>query len=194
MKRIVFMAIFLAACQTEAPPVGIMPDGTALEVPIGEVENPPLMGDITGTLGANPVHWQSFDFSLGAYDASAWAGDRDGGTMFMIGGYPPGKPHDDANRLRIETRYARPFDRLAALPLGPAAAKVTVYLTEDSDGPRLEGEAALTVVTAAPPPPEGYALGHATGSVTAKLCPVAGAEGACQDIDLRFDTEVQFGG
>ena len=34
---------------------------------------PPKMGEITGTLGGKPVAWETFDYSIGAFDASAQA-------------------------------------------------------------------------------------------------------------------------
>ncbi len=170
-------AVALAACV-----------GGAEDMPAGY---PPKMGDMTGTMGGAPVAWETFDFSVGAYDASAWA-DADWETKVVMAhlmGYPPGKPKEMTGRVFVEGTFGK------ALRTGTATAVVVSVLKDkDFDGPRLssDGQKASLVIDSIGPKVEQSYSRRVTGTVKARLCPVDWPGQACQDLSLRFDTDMQM--
>lgn len=152
---------------------------------------PPKMGEISGTLGGKPVAWETYDFSIGAFDASAWA-ESDWNSHVVSAhliGYMPGKPQANRMRLRVDGTFG------AVLHPGKAEAPVTVALVRgaDFDGPRLssEGQSAEFVIDSiGPKVPDSYSR-HVTGHVTARLCPVNWPFRNCQDIRVSFETDMQ---
>lgn len=152
---------------------------------------PPKMGEISGTLGDKPVAWETFDFSIGAFDASAWA-DADWTTKAVTAhlmGYAPGKPDEMAFRILIKGGFG------AALRTGAADAPVTVAILggKDIDGPRLTSDgqqAELVIDSIGPKVADSYSR-RVMGHVTARLCPKGWLFRKCQDLSVRFDTEMQ---
>lgn len=170
-------ALALAACV-----------GGAEEMPAGD---PPKMGDMTGTMGGTPVAWETFDFSVGAYDASAWA-DADWETKVVMAhlmGYSPGKPKEMTGRVFVEGTFG------TALRTGAATAVViSVLKGQDFDGPRLSSDgqqASFVIESIGPKVAQSYSR-RVTGRVEARLCPVDWPGQACQDVSLRFDTDMQM--
>lgn len=183
MKLAILALVALAACVPPGPEV----KGVVLEP---EAEAPPKMGDVTGVLGGVPVAWETYDFSVGAFDASAWIDAYDGPSKWHLVGYPVGQPQADAGKLWVLGDFAaKPVVGLLR------GAEVKIVQGSDRDGAALssEGQTAEVTITALTLP-EGSGYGHATGTVTARLCPVRGAKGACSDISLRFDSEIQVSG
>lgn len=171
---------------------------TGIEMPLTREDlppgYPPKMGEITGTLGGKPVAWETFDYSIGAFDASAQA-RADWNTRVIslsLMGMKPGKPDDDRQRIWIEAEFG------TTLQLGPSlgAAKVRLLRGKDIEGPRLVSEGATAEVvldSIGPKMADSYSR-HMTGHVSARLCPVGWLFRKCQDVTLRFDTDVQIDG
>jgi hypothetical protein len=150
---------------------------------------PPKMGEIAGTLGKQAVAWETYDFSVGAFDASAWIGRFDGVYRVSLLGYPPGNPKARAGRLLIRATYTD-------LPVAgaiPTSVQIEISDTENLDkGPRLSSkgrgaEVALTAISR-----EDYAYGRIAGKATARLCPVGGKDGGCHVITVTFDSQLQY--
>lgn len=153
---------------------------------------PPKMGEISGTMGGKPVAWETFDFSIGAFDASAWA-DSDWETKEVsahLMGYRPGLPDDMRGRIFIEGDFGK------TLRTGAALNPVVEYLRGDAiDGPRLSsaGQTVEFVIDSIGPKVEDSYSRRVTGHVTARLCPVDWPLKSCKDITLSFDTDMQLG-
>lgn len=154
---------------------------------------PPRMGEITGTLGGKDVTWETFDFSVGAFDASAQA-TRDGEsgevTLRLIG-HRPGAP--DSRRMRAVIRGS--FG--ASLRLGAARdPEIAIYRGAEWDGPRLtsEGQTVELVIDSIGPEVSDSYSRRVTGHASARLCPKAWLLKSCQEVVLRFDTDVQIDG
>lgn len=178
--RVAVLTLFLAGCvaaQTN-------PDEPVVVYPDGGPGYPPKMGDVTGTLGGTAVAWETFDFSIGAFDASAWVEHFDGPYRLHLNGYPPGNPNAKSDRLRVTGTFAG----------SPAAGTLqAVEIVTGADGTfRVE---AATLVVESIDAPEGSGYGSASGRITASLCPANPAVKApCQLLDARFATSVQFNG
>lgn len=153
---------------------------------------PPKLGAVSGKLGSTAVAWEFFDFSIGAFDASAWV-DRDWKSKvvsFHLMGYAPGQPKDKRFRLRVSSDFGQVFHTGAA-----EAPLVEVLRGDDVEGPRLtsRGQRAAVVIDSIGALPENSYLRPVTGHIDARLCPQDWLFKACHDISLRFDTKVQMG-
>lgn len=154
---------------------------------------PPLLGGASGHLGTKAVSWEFFDFSIGAFDASAWV-DQDWNTKevaFHLMGYRPGEPDNMTFRLLVEGGFGPTLRTGAA----DAPVRVSVLRGKKIDGAQLssDGQRAEVVIETIGPKQDNSYLRHVTGHVTARLCPKDWLFKSCQDIDLRFDTDVQMG-
>ena len=152
---------------------------------------PPKMGDLTGTLGGVPVAWETFDFSIGAFDASAWAGtDYESGIVSAhLMAYAPGEPDTMAGRIMAVADFGR------ALKTGKGRNITVAILQGDHiDGPRLssEGQKALFVIDSIGPAVENSYSRRVTGHIETSLCPIDWEGQVCQDLVLSFDTDMQM--
>ncbi len=169
--------------------VGPVAAQTADGVPEGY---PPVMGDVTATLGDRALTWQTYDFSIGAFDASAWVSDEDDNITLRIMAYPEGQPEKMEDRLRI----------VAEFPLfpSPGAHSDTVLIEilgeEQIDGRKLTSGTKPVTFTLDEFTRHSYAYGHTSGSFEATLClkrtKAAPVSRKCQKITGRFDTDIQF--
>lgn len=153
---------------------------------------PPLLGVANGTLGDDPVAWEFFDFSIGAFDASAWV-DSDWTTKvvsFHLIGYVPKEPEEMRFRLKVSGDFGKTFHTGAA-----KAPLVEVLKGDDIEGPRLtsEGQRAEIVIESIGPKGEDSYLRHVTGRISARVCPKDWLFRSCKDIALTFETDVQMG-
>lgn len=169
---------------------GVASAQVALEIP---EETPPKLGAAEGILGGKRVMWEFFDFSVGAFDASAWV-DNDWTTKvvtFHLVGYAPNEPRERRFRLHVEGDFGMVFHTGAA----EAPVVVEVLKGADFDGPRLtsEGHPAEVVIESIGPKEENSYLRHVTGRISARVCPKDWLFRSCKDISLRFDTDVQMG-
>jgi hypothetical protein len=169
-----------AVAQEEAQPVPVeemLPEGY-----------PPKIGEVMAQLDGAPIFWETYDFSIGAFDASAFFGGEKAAPVFHLTGYPPGRPDVMDNRLRLEGR--------GAPAAGVLAGAVVELIDEDPEGPRLcsAGQAADVVLDRVSRLNSGY--GHATGHFSARLCPLgtttAKVTQVCQQISGRFETDFQY--
>lgn len=187
-------ALLLAAC------VGGAPRGAGEETGPGY---PPRMGVVEASLGGRAARYETFDFSVGAFDASAQfrnepAADgtitSGGRVRLVLWAYPDGDPKARKGILAIAAVFP-------GLPAGAARSRdVTVELRTDGDsgGRRLlsKGPARLELLSITRDADQGGAYGRGTGRVSATLCEAVGDAlvpgGACQDFSARFDTALQF--
>lgn len=180
MRAVAAAALVLAVWAQGAVAQEGLPDGY-----------PPKMGEISGTFGGKPVAWETFDFSVGAFDASAWA-DRDWETrqvMAHLMGYEPGKPDEMTDRLFVEGDFGK------ALRTGRAqGAVVLIVQGQDLDGPRLssEGRRSRFWIDSIGPKVEDSYSRRVTGRLEARVCPVNWPGQGCRDLVLRFDTDMQM--
>lgn len=152
---------------------------------------PPKMGEVSGEMGGKPVAWETFDFSIGAFDASAWASkDFETKRIFAhLNGYVPGEPDNLAGRIMAQARFGK------VLRTGKGKQPlVEVLQGEDREGPRLssKGQSAQFVIESIGPKGENSYSRRVTGHIEARLCPIDWAEMTCQPITLRFDTDMQM--
>ncbi len=184
MLRPALVALILSALPAMAEDVAVYdPD-----LPEGY---PPKMGEVAGTLGGDAVRWETFDFSIGAFDASAWVGagyDAPLMTLHLMA-YPPGEPDTMAGRVYAEAEFG------AALHVGDGTkVAVSIMKADDIDGARLssEGQTAVLVIDSIGPAREDSYNRRMTGRIEAQLCPVDWPGQDCQDLVLNFDTDVQL--
>jgi len=172
------------AAMAQTDPVPMMP-----EVPD---DYPPVMGAVTATVGGRALTWQTYDFSIGAFDASAWVGDTDDNVTLHIMAYPEGQPEKMEDRLHIVAEFG-----LFPSPGGPADTVLIEVLGEkDIDGRKLTSGTTPVVFTLEEFTRSSYAYGHARGRFEATLClkrsKTAQVSRKCQQIRGRFDTDIQF--
>jgi hypothetical protein len=154
---------------------------------------PPKMGEISGTLGGKAVAWETFDFSIGAFDASAQA-TQDGASgevTLRLVGHRPGEPDNRQMRATIEGSFGP-----ALRPGAAADVEIAIYRGADWDGPRLTSagqNAELVIDSIGPKVADSYSR-RVTGHASARLCPKNWLLKSCQDVVLRFDTDVQIDG
>ena len=152
---------------------------------------PPKMGDVWGAFGDQGVAWETFDFSIGAFDASAWVGagyEAPVMTLHLMA-YPPGEPDTMAGRVYAEAEFG------AALHVGAGTeVAVSIMKADDIDGARLssEGQTAVLVIESIGPDREDSYSRRVTGTIEARLCPIDWDGQECQDLSLAFDTDVQM--
>ena len=182
--RLSFAALLLAALPAFAEDIVVYDP----ELPEGY---PPKMGDVMGALGGEAVAWETFDFSIGAFDASAWigAGYETPEMTFHLMAYAPGEPDTMAGRFYAEASFG------AELHVGEGeAVTVSIMKGDDIDGPRLssEGQTAVLVIDSIGPYRENSYNRRVTGHIEAQLCPIDWKRQSCQDLVLTFDTDMQL--
>ncbi len=193
---------FLAVCALALLPAACVDSarGTGEETGPGY---PPRMGMVEASLGGKAAYFETFDFSLGAFDASAQFRSEltaDGKTTaggrvrLVLQAYPDGDPNARKGILTVEAVFPK-------LPAGAARSReVTVKLDIDGDdGTRRwlsKGPARLELLSVSRKTDGGGAYGRGTGRVSAMLCEAMDETfvpgGACQDFSARFDTSVQY--
>ena len=177
--RAVVIALLLAGCvqaQTSGPPVPDPGPGY-----------PPKMGEVTGQLGGQAMAWDTYDFSVGAFDGSASVDHFDGPYRLRITGYPPGQPESKVDRLNVTGTFA-------GKPATGALRAVEVAIGTEGNGgaPGSQAQGATLVVERIEAP-VGGGYGTASGRITAAVCPSNPAIMApCRLFEARFATRVQF--
>ena len=151
---------------------------------------PPKIGDIKVVLNGKTAAWETYDFSLGAFDASAqFTGAKTTPTFRMLG-FPPGNPKAEVNRITMKGNGP---------VTGGAMTDVLIEIVAgvNWDGLRLSssGQSATLVLDKVTTKEPGY--GHVTGHFTAHLCRAMGQPARvdgryCQDMTGRFETDLQF--
>ena len=178
--RVPALMLLLAGCvpaQVAEPDAGVV-------TPDPDPGYPPKMGDVTGQLGGTAVAWETFDFSIGAFDASAWVDHFDGPYRLHLYGHTPGDPRSDADLLRVTGSFA-------GGPAKGALRAVEITIGEDAGWTAQSPTMVVERIDA----PGGSGYGSASGRITASLCPANPAiKAPCRLFDARFATRVQFNG
>lgn len=159
---------------------------------------PPKMGTVTLTGPEGTQTFTTYDFSIGAFDASAWFDTQGEAPHFTLTAYPDGNPDAEAGKFWLTTA----FDAAPESGSKGRYTLVEIPATQDREGPRLSSAARKASVTIDsftkedPGNTSGY--GHVTGHFAARLCQVDHAPavrmsgGPCQDVTGTFDTQVQY--
>lgn len=161
---------------------------------------PPAMGGVVLTEAGTDTTLTTFDFSIGAFDASAFfLKMEEAEPTFFLTAWPGADPDAKSGLLRLEASFA---GKVAA---GSAAssALVAISIKDDFSGRRWTSEgggtATLVIDTFTPETPgnsSGY--GHATGHFAARICsgdgdPAVVAKTArCREVSGSFATDVQY--
>lgn len=186
MRIAVLCLLGVVACTPVAPelqeveitPMFVPPDGW-----------PPVMGDITGKIAGQPVAWQTYDFSIGAFDASAWiAKDYDApGIGLRLTGHPVGDPDGLGNRVSI-------FANFPDIPQsGQISENARIEIdNKDVDGPVMTSKGQAVKVTVTQISRSDSAYGSIAGTAQGTICDPSSA--ACRPVVLDFKTELQFDG
>lgn len=172
-------------------PLPALAEDIAVEEPEMSEDYPPKMGEVTGVLGDEAMMWETFDFSIGAFDASAWvgAGYEEPLMTLRIMAYPPGEPDTMAGRVFAIAEFGD-----ALHPGEGTNVEVSIMKGDDIDGARLSsaGQTAVLVVESIGPARENSYNRRLVGTIEARLCPVDWEGQECQDLSLTFDTDVQM--
>lgn len=182
----------LAACDTTAPvPVDT---GGLYDDPWADPSYPPRLGTMSAVIGDSQASWTTFDFSVGAFDASAWFSrsyEPDAGpgeTTLTLVGYPNENPRAENGLLRVVLRLdGRP-------EAGVRVIGATLELIDNRDfaAPRLAGTGSGSLTRADIGQGSGY--GEAAGQFDGRLCPPDDPDGACLSVTGSFTTTVQYDG
>jgi len=153
---------------------------------------PPVMGEVSATIGDTAMRWQTYDFSVGAFDASAWVSDTDDKITLRIMAYPAGQPDRMEDRLRIVAE----FPLFPSPGSTPKTALIEVLGEKDIDGKKMTSQTKAVTFTLDTFTRESYAYGRTTGSFEAVIClkrsEKAKVSSRCKPIKGRFDTSIQF--
>lgn len=186
MRLTLIAVLMLAACTPAAPPEGevllLTPDFTP---PAGY---PPVMGDISGKIAGQAVAWQTYDFSIGAFDASAWIGqsDQGDGLRLTLIGHPVGDPDGAGNRISIIAQFA-------AMPENGAiagSALIKVFAKDSFDTALMSSAGKAATVQIDHISRDDGAYGDVSGTAQGTICDPTGA--ACRPVMLTFKTRLQF--
>lgn len=151
---------------------------------------PPMIGTISGTLGGKAVAWETFDFSVGAFDATAWASVSDGKVEFRLRGLKPGAPKSPQRALWVSADLGPALGRGVA----PGPVEVVIYRNEKRrEGARMTsaGQTAVVEITSVGPKQQDSYFRHVTGRITARLCPKSWLGRSCEEFTAGFDTQLQ---
>ena len=177
-KALIITALALAGCGAAAPEHAAVLGGNTPE------GGWPVLGTVTGSIGGNAHVWNSYDFSVGAFDASAWIEGR----MLNLIFYPEGLSDAKEGLLHVEAPLIE-LSRSAALA-GPA--RVQIVDNAAWDAPRLRDLSGRVVITRflADQALSESGYGTIAGSILAQLCEATG--GGCVPFVGRFETRLQI--
>lgn len=157
---------------------------------------PPRLGSVTLAEGARTTTMATYDFSIGAFDASAWFGSGTEGKGFHLTAYPEGNPEAEKGLLML---YAG-MEHWA--PGSGTEALVEITMGPHRHGRRWTsaGQEAEVVIDGFVPQEAGATSGYAavTGHFAARVCsgdkdpPVVAPNARCRDISGTFATDAQY--
>lgn len=197
---VVFLAAaaLLSACGQSAPEPALIEVPEDLGVigldPWSDPSYPPRLGTISATIDGTGGVWTTYDFSVGAFDASAWfsrsgeTGAAPDETTLTLVGYPDANPRAEDGLLRVVLR----LDGRPAPGIRVTGATIEVIDDADFGEPRLAGTGTgtLTSVTIG----EGSGYGEAAGSFEGRLCSPTASGDTCLAVAGSFATGVQYEG
>jgi hypothetical protein len=193
----------LAACAAPSSdaPSGAGTSAEPVEAVVAPFVPPPGYPPKLGTAQLNAEGtvqiFTTYDFSVGAFDASAWFDSENDVPRFTLTGYPGENPDAETGLLRVT----------AHLPNGSAAGSagtevlVEIWQEGKRNGAKLTsvGHPASLVLDSFTQESDGTSgYGHASGRFTATLCPGAGDPAQvtlgtqCHEVSGSFDTGVQY--
>ena len=147
-------------------------------------DGPPEMGTIIAQGDGDRITWTTYDFSIGAFAASAWVTRDQDGTgpqRLSLLGYSDPDSHD--HRIFIEALVP------GYLP-GIYAAEVSL-VDYDLDQPRQKGVLTLSISAFSRTSADGY-YGHLTATAEGQLCSARNTID-CFQVTIAIDTDLQFG-
>ncbi len=185
--------LMLAGCVTGSPSGGPIAVGSP-ELPEGY---PPQIGVVTASLDDKAVRWTTYDYSIGAFDASVQVlgyGDKPELRLMAETG-----PNSRNNRLVMKASMR------SKLQTGPLQEPLIELIAgEDWNGARLTsagGSSAKIVVDAITVDPDRAVIGHIKGHFSGSLCAAEGDtegfvvdRGNCRTISGSFESDLQFSG
>jgi hypothetical protein len=186
--------LVLVGCQTEVH------DGTVVEIdPRDHLPDgyPPQIGVVTAEMDGTTVSWNTYDYSIGAFDASVQVlGYGDKPELRLMG---ETGPSSRSNRLVMKSSMRTKLQKGTLQdPL------IELIAGEDMNGTRLTsagGSRAEIVVDAITVDPEREVVGHIKGHFSANLCAAESDpqgyvvdRGACHTISGSFESDMQFSG
>lgn len=154
------------------------------------------MGYVTATSGAQTLTWETYDFSLGAFDASASIRRSDAGITLNIRAFDPeDEGLDGAFRIDIEAI-------LASLNAGPGSVTLIEVVDQDrfaEDSARYRGTSDVSLAVTALTRDGEDSYGQISGTFAGSFCRATSEQAAidtedCRDVTGQFDTMVQFEG
>lgn len=158
----------------------------------------PPLGEVRLSEAGKETIYTTFDFSVGAFDASAWLEGMGGAPRLHVTAYPDGDPQAQKGLLRIEAGFARSL----APGMITQEAKVEILMGKSRDGRRWtsEGKMAEVEIFDFVPQEAGVDTGYGrlTGRFSARICSGDGAPAVvapnarCRDVSGLFATEAQF--
>lgn len=186
MRGAVLVLMALVACDT-APGSQPIPAPRIVtpDLPPGY---PPKIGAVAAVLNGKAVAWDTYDYSVGTFDASAQFVGPKAMPEFRLLGMQPGQPGSDRNRLTMKGSGS-----------GGALqdALIEVVAGSDWNGLRLSsaGQKAVLVLDRVLRKDQGY--GHATGHFAGTVCtangtPVRVDTRYCQPVSGTFETDLQY--
>ena len=192
------VAVFALVACTPEPDPGVVFPTVEIDPPPPEepyfvfTEDPdreiPQMGTLRGTLEGASVGWDTFDFSVGAFDGDVQITSYPVQTL-NISGRRPGEPRNRTGAIGISAE----LPALAPGPTGPAT--VTLYGEHFAD-PLLQAPAEVvieSITRGAAGSPMGTAYGEITARITAPgLCPSTLAPPCDGGLALTLTSEVQY--
>lgn len=176
------------------------------EVPAGEPYYappppgfPPVMGGVVLTEKGQDTPYMTYDFSIGAFDASAFFLKMETGEpTFTLTAWPDSNPDATEGILRVKGQFTGKIEPGSR----DDKAVVAITIRDDFQGRRWTsegGEGVLVIDSFKPEMPEsssGY--GHATGHFEARICSADGdpavvaPNARCRQVTGSFETDVQY--
>ena len=191
MRVLLVAALALAGCEAAVPEqLGVVYD-PAEHMPD---DYPPRIGGVAALLNGQGMVWDTYDYSIGAFDSSVQITDFNGETRFFLTGQPVGQPDVDEKQLRLFAVMTGPDQR------GALTAPEIEFFEGDWNGPRLSsvGSVAEVVLDSIVLDEGGYG-GQVKGHFSATLCeadgePIVVDKTKCQPISGTFDSRLQISG
>ncbi|NBZ86116.1 hypothetical protein [Stagnihabitans tardus] len=197
--RLILPVLLLAALPLTLHPLAaqVVLEPSAEDLPPGY---PPKLGLAELVEGGKTQVLTTYDFSIGAFDASAWFGEGIEARGFYLTAYPDDNPDARKGVLRIYGHYESWTPGQA--PGATTEGLVEWSITEGFRGRRWTsaGKPVEVVVDSFVPqePGQTSGYGHVTGHYSARVCsgdkdPVVVAPNArCREISGQFETDVQY--
>lgn len=194
------LALVLALLPAAAPA-----DEPAVHTPELPEGYPWVMGQATISVDNSPRSYTTYDFSIGAFDASVQFRDhvdcsgkgackRTGRFLLTLGAFPEGNPDAEADVVHVQAV----FDKL------PSGAKTTRNVTVEIRNPggeagsylRSDGPAKLKLTAVKRGRDGSDSYGTLKATVTATVCEATEEAlvpgGACYPFEASYDTGVQY--